>query len=183
MVPLRQQLTELFTKYPVDLSRRMKFEQEIIQSFKKSSSLSIPFTIEQRAIYEQQLLRSIYFQLKKDHLILRRTADNQNTYYLGNQDEFNHKTNEYMEDALCYEMIGIINENKSEEQYLNEIIHTINSTLEELQRKKLIDKDHLSKISAIGIGKRTNINLPHLYFLPDTSSVSIESFVFCFFLL
>ncbi|CAF4937452.1 unnamed protein product, partial [Rotaria socialis] len=36
MAPLRRDLTALFTKYPVDLSRRINFEKEIQQLFHES---------------------------------------------------------------------------------------------------------------------------------------------------
>ncbi|CAF1574214.1 unnamed protein product, partial [Rotaria sordida] len=36
MVPLRQQLTKLCTKYPVDLSRRMNFDTDIQITFNES---------------------------------------------------------------------------------------------------------------------------------------------------
>ena len=170
MAPLRRQLTKFFTKYPIDLGLRMKFEQEIGQLFEKFFSTSIPLVIEQRSIYEQQLLRSIQIQLRKDHLILRRTADNNNTYYLGDENEFNQKINEYMENAMYYELVvNIDDDTNSEQQYLNEIIQSIDSILEELHKKKLINKDNLPKMLA---SKRTNIHLPYLYFLPIVNMVS-----------
>ncbi|CAM4806393.1 unnamed protein product [Rotaria magnacalcarata] len=87
MAPLRRELTRVFTKYPVDLSRRMNFEKEIQNLFHASFDQSIPSTLEERILYEKQLIKSIRYQLNKDQLILRRTVDNYNTYYLDFEDE------------------------------------------------------------------------------------------------
>lgn len=166
MVPLRRQLTKLFSRYPIDLARRMNFEREIQQLFNQSFVQSIPSSLEVRAYEEQQLIRSIQYQLKKDQLILQRTADDCNTYYLGRQDEFHRKTMDYVENSTCYEFYAYIDETNSEQTHLNTIIKSIDSQLEQLHQRKLINKDHLSKFS---IGKRTNLKLPHLYFLPETN--------------
>jgi len=173
MAPLQRQLKKVFTLYKPNLSGQMNFEKEIEQLFKQSFSIPIPPLIEKRVRYEQQLIQSIHHQLRKDHLILRRTADNHNTYYLGNLEEFNHKTNEYMQNATYFETIGIIDENNSEEQKLNAIIKSIDSSLQELQRKKRIPQEYLIKIL---VSKRTNIKLPYLYFLPETHVVCIQIF-------
>ncbi|CAF3050590.1 unnamed protein product [Rotaria sp. Silwood2] len=168
MAPIRQELTKLFTKYSIDLSRRMKFEKEIQLSFNDSFLRSIPGVLEERTLYEKQLIQSIRYHLKKDQLILRRTADEMNTYYLGRLDEFNQKSDEYVENSTCYELIGTTDGTHTEQQQqqLHEIIISINSQLEQLYQKKLINKDHLTKFS---INKRLKFILPYLYFLPETN--------------
>ncbi|CAF1320317.1 unnamed protein product [Adineta steineri] len=167
MAPLRRQLTKVFNKYPVDPSKKMKFEQEIEQLFQKFFSIPIPSIIEQRSIYEQQLLRSIKLKLKKEQLILQRTSDNNNTYYLGNQMEFNEKTNEYMNNANYFELVGIIDHNNTEQKYLNEIIESIELVSQELYQKKCINEKNLLKMLP---NKQTIIHLPYLYFLPEIHS-------------
>ncbi|CAF2830435.1 unnamed protein product [Rotaria sp. Silwood2] len=167
MAPLQRELTKLFTKYSVDLSRQMNFEKDIQQSFNDSFLRSMPDVLEERALYEKQLIQSIQYHLKKDQLILRRTADEMNTYYLGRFDEFNQKSDEYVENSTCYELIGTIDGTHTEQQQqLHEIIISINSQLEKLYQRKLINKDHLTKFS---IDKRLNLKLPYLYFLPETN--------------
>ena len=156
IAPLRRQLTKVFTKYPVDLCRRMNFEKELQQLFRDSFATPIPQQLEERALYEQQLIRSIRIQLNKDSLILRRTADDKNVYYLGQLNQFNQQTDEYMEQSKYYEMV--------ENQHLPDIVKMMDSELELLCQRKLINKDHLSKLS---IGEKTNIQLPSLYFLPE----------------
>ncbi|CAF1097680.1 unnamed protein product [Adineta ricciae] len=146
LAPLRRQLTKLFDKYPIDLSRRMNFEKEIEQSFKKCFSIPIPSTVQQYSIYEQQLIHSIQLQIKKDHLLLRRTADNQNTYYLGDENEFNQIVNHYMNTTDYFESKRIIDDNHSKETYLKETIKSIDLNLQELHKKKSINENHLAKI-------------------------------------
>ncbi|CAF4347390.1 unnamed protein product, partial [Rotaria sordida] len=65
-----------------------------------------------------------------------------------------------------YELIETINEINTEQQQLEGIIQFIDLQLEILYQRKLIKEDHLIRLS---IGKKTNINLPYLYFLPETN--------------
>ncbi|CAF3087834.1 unnamed protein product [Rotaria sp. Silwood2] len=85
------------------------------------------------ALYEKQIIHSIHYQLKRDRLILRRTADQNNIYYFGCLDEFNAMANNYMENANCFEMIGIIDEFDSKQQQLTKTIKSIDLTLHELE--------------------------------------------------
>ncbi|CAF1378482.1 unnamed protein product, partial [Rotaria sordida] len=99
MVPLRRHLNKLFAKYLVDLSRKMNFEEEIQVAFNESFLGPLPTMLEHRALYEKQIIQSIRYHLNKDRLILRRTADDKNTYYLGRLDELQQKSNEYIENS------------------------------------------------------------------------------------
>ncbi|CAF3589184.1 unnamed protein product [Rotaria socialis] len=55
MAPLRRHLTRVFTNYPVNLSRRMNFEQQIQQLFKESfHQPSIPVSIKERVLAEKK---------------------------------------------------------------------------------------------------------------------------------
>ena len=175
MAPLRKQLTKLFTKYKVDLSGRANLEKEIQQEFIRSFSQPIPTELEARSLDEKQLIQSIRHQLKQDRLILRRTADEKNTYYLGQLDEFNRMANDYVHTANCYEIMAVIDENTSEEQILKKIIKSIDSKLQTLHKDRLIKNDHLDKLS---LDKKTNISLPYFYFLPETHQVPLEFLVY-----
>ncbi|CAF3844746.1 unnamed protein product [Rotaria sp. Silwood1] len=163
MVPLRRHLTKLFTKYSVDLSRRMNFEKEIQLAFNESFLAQMPSMLEHRALYEKQIIQSIRYSLNKDQLLLRRTADDKNTYYLGQLDEFHEKSNEYIENSNSYELFAIIDENHTEEQQLKEIMQALDVEFDKLYQRKLIQKDYQMKFST---SKKTNIKLPYVYFLP-----------------
>ena len=167
IIPLRQQLTKLFTKYPVDLSLRWNFEKSMQQQFIKSFNVPVPTSIEKRTIYEKQLIGSIHYQLKRDQLILRRTADQYNTYYLGDRHGFNTMAKDYIENKNNFEMIGMIDPVNTEQKQLNDIIKSIDLALDQLEQKKLIPMDYLTKFQ---IRKETNINLPYLYFLPEITN-------------
>jgi hypothetical protein len=45
--------------------------------------------LEERALYEEQLIKLTRHQIRRVGLILRRTADDNNTYYLGRFNDFN----------------------------------------------------------------------------------------------
>ncbi|CAF4200999.1 unnamed protein product [Adineta steineri] len=166
IAPLQQQLTKLFTKHSVDFTCRLVFEKAIRNQFIRSFSDPIPTSVKVRASNEKKLIRSIQFQLKQNNLILRRTADDQNMYYLGERDEFDRIANEFIDNTLCYECITVIDNQNSnfEQEYLHELIHSINSDLKKLQQNRIIREDHLSKIQ---IDKKATIRIPHLYFLPE----------------
>ncbi|CAF1290998.1 unnamed protein product [Rotaria sordida] len=153
MAPLQRELTKLFIKYPIDLTRQMHFENGIEQLFNESFLQPMPSVLEDRALYEKQLILSIRYQLNKDQLILRRTADDMNTYYLGQLNEFNQKSNEYIQNSTCYELIETINEINTEQQQLEGIIQSIDLQLEILYQRKLIKEDHLIRL-------RGPLNLP-----------------------
>jgi hypothetical protein len=178
MMPLQEQLTKLFNHYPVIPAYRHRFQRALEQLFIKSFSQPIPSAIEQRAFYEKQLLQSIQSQLKQDQLILRRTADENNCYYLGYLDDFNQMAQDHIENSHCYEMIGIIDELNTEQQHLTKIIQSIDSTIEEFAQKRLIPADRLYKLT---MSKRTtNFNLPYLYFLPKINQVYSVPIFFIF---
>ncbi|CAF4913832.1 unnamed protein product, partial [Rotaria magnacalcarata] len=50
----------------------------------------------ERAHYEQQLIEQIQNDLKRFNLILRRTRDQQNVFYLGDRKSFEIVSNQFM---------------------------------------------------------------------------------------
>ncbi|CAF5141960.1 unnamed protein product, partial [Rotaria magnacalcarata] len=127
---------------------------------------SIPSTLEERILYEKQLIKSIRYQLNKGQLILRRTVDNYNTYYLGSLNEFQKKSDDFVQHSTSYEFIGMLDGINTEQQQPDEIIDSINSQFETLQQKRLINNDYRTKFI---ISKKSTTKLPHLYFLPETN--------------
>jgi hypothetical protein len=163
MAPLRRQLTRVFTKYPVDLSRRMNFEREVQHLFQQSFSVAVPPVLKQRVIDENQLMHSIRDQLRDDQLVLRRMANESNTYYVGDIDNFHRQSQQHLQTSNYYELIGPIDDSHSKEHHLKDIVQSIDQDLEKLCQKKLIQQEHLTKLK---VSQRTNIELPSLYFLP-----------------
>ncbi|CAF1432463.1 unnamed protein product, partial [Rotaria sordida] len=109
------------------------------------------------------IIQSIRYHLNKDRLILRRTVDDKNTYYLGQLDEFQQKSNDYIENSSSYKFIAIIDENNTEEQQLKKVIQSFDIELDKLYQRKLINNDYKMKFS---ISKKRNVKLPYMYFLP-----------------
>jgi hypothetical protein len=176
VLPLRKQLMQIFTKFSVNLARQQVFRDFIEGYFSKSFSQPIPIKIQQRALHEKQLLRSIQLQLKQDHLILRRTADNYNTFYLSHHDDFNRLAQDQMETMNCYEMMGSIDStvaSNSEQEHLTRIIQSMDAILQQLVKRNLLRTEYFTKLE---LAKKTNLNLPYLYFLPITHQVVVVIF-------
>ena len=162
--PLRRQIAKLFREYPIDLSRRKIFQDTIQTLFNNLFSIPIPPKIKQRASEEKQLILSIRHYLKQNRLILRRTADDYNTYYLGSLDDFNSRSQEYLENSTNYEIHGVLDENNNEQQQLDAILQSIDSSLNTLKERKLITEEHIKKLS---LHQQKKVQIPTLYFLPN----------------
>jgi len=176
IMPLRRQLTTLFKEYQVDNAYQNAFRRNMEQEFAKSFTPSIPLALQKRVFYEKELIQSIRHQLAENQLILRRTSDEYNTYYLGDRNEFQAKSLEYMEEnASYYETMGVIDEFNSEEKQMDEIIKNINRTLHQLELKDLISMNHQRELQ---IRDKTQMKLPYLYFLPEPHQVC-HLFSFC----
>ncbi|CAF2056870.1 unnamed protein product [Rotaria magnacalcarata] len=164
LVPLQHELTRVFMKYPLLVTRRINFENQLIKIFHESFRQPIPIVCHERILHEKYLLQSIQYQLKHESLILRRTADNQNTYYLGQLKEFEQKSNDYIATSPCYLFVDTINKQRTKQDHLKEILQFIDTQLQILYDKHLINQDQLREFST---SKRSNFKLPHLYFLPE----------------
>ncbi|CAF1430686.1 unnamed protein product [Adineta steineri] len=131
----------------MDISRRWNFQKQIDDLFYQAFSVSIPIALERRAGDEKQLIQSIQAQLKEDELILRRTVNEQNIYFLSHSDESDCLDDAYMDDANCFELMSTIDDvNNTEPQQLNELINSVTYALEKLKEKRLITVDHLNKM-------------------------------------
>ncbi|CAF4818302.1 unnamed protein product, partial [Rotaria magnacalcarata] len=58
----------------------------------------------ERAHYEQQLIEQIQNDLKRFNLILRRTRDQQNVFYLGDRKSFEIVSNQFMLETDLFEI-------------------------------------------------------------------------------
>ncbi|CAF4217810.1 unnamed protein product, partial [Adineta steineri] len=149
---LQHELNILFPKYNIDKIKSANLNKQIKDLYVNMFSTSLTSTIRERAKYENELVQSIRIYLKENNLILRRTTDQRNNFYLGNRKDFEDKANEYIMKTDDFEYCQDVNETnlRPTYKYLNDI------ELIENQFKKLqIDFDQ--------------IQLPYLYFLPDVS--------------
>jgi hypothetical protein len=127
----------------------------------------------ERAIYERKIVQSIRRSLNENNLILRRTADNQNTFYLGNAQDFEAKANDYLAKTDAFEVLITIDEHNPNEWHndLNKIIKSMNFILKIMHIKNALHDDLFNRLHI----DATNIELPYLYFLPDVSKVRNKS--------
>ena len=168
--PLKHQLAGVFSKHHINIALSWEVNTTINQKFVDLFSISIPSNIHKRAVDEIKLVHSIRASLNKNSLILRRTADNRNSFYLGKVKDFEAKANEYLSTSDAYKVLtSIIDENDKQkwQSDLNGRVEAMNSALEILKRRKALDKKVIDKL-VINVNK---VKLPYLYFLPDVSKV------------
>ena len=96
--PLKLQLTRLFAKQQVNITLSMNIHTKLWDQFNDAFSKPIPVELGQRTSDEKRVVQSIRqsLQHRQPHLILRRTADNMNTFYLGDRKEFEEKANRFV---------------------------------------------------------------------------------------
>jgi hypothetical protein len=168
--PLKHQLACIFSKYRVNIALSMEIEEQINVQFNDLFSIPIPSSIRKRALYEMELVRSIQHSLKNSNLILRRTADNQNTFYLGNVHDFEAKADDYLAKTDTYKLLITIYDESNEQPMhdeFKEMIESINFALETLEKRNAVDKDLFDRLHV----NASKVELPYLYFLPDISKV------------
>lgn len=179
-VPLRKQLNQMYAKYSVGIIHQQIFQPMFQDQFVKSCSQPpIPAALQRRAHYEKQLVHSIQLQLKRDHLILRRTADDYNAYYLAEVNDFNRMAQDYIDNSQCYELIGAIEPetNNSEQQHITRIVQSMDTFFKQLVQRNLLPMDSFNKLQ---LGQRSNFHLPYLYFLPSAHQVIPRMHAFLF---
>ena len=169
---LREQLVNFSATYSTSINRRTHFQNEFKQYFQDAFSVPLPTSIQQRAEYERQLIRSIRRQLRKDHLILRRIANHGNLFYLGHAPDFEAKSNHYLKNTTTYELIDALDAHQPLTVQLEKMIESIDSILSEMRQNGRLNEQQLKKLQL----KTTNIELPHLYFLPQLQQVTLIFF-------
>ena len=168
--PLKHQLAIVFNKYQTYVPNTMNFQVDAFKVFENLYSLPLPSDIDQRAIYEKKFIRSIQCTLKKNHLLLRRTADQQNTFYLGPMQDFIHLSNQYMENntdtySILFDLDAMTVQDV--QQQLKARYHALNSELDKLIHEKRLNNVTHPKLRL----KIEHVKLPYLYFLPEMSTV------------
>ncbi|CAF5080391.1 unnamed protein product [Rotaria sp. Silwood1] len=174
--PLKHQLNNLFLKYKINLNLQMEIHKKVYDLFKDLFSKSIPSSLSQRALYEKKLIESIRTSLKKHNIILRRTADNMNIFYMGNKEEFEKKADRYLLTCEDYDVLFDVNDTNNEKPFnlaIKDMIESINALLEQLKIHKGITDDLYKQF----IVNPTRLKIPYLYFLPNLSNENVLSLV------
>ncbi|CAF4160822.1 unnamed protein product, partial [Adineta steineri] len=166
--PLKHQMASVLSKHHINIALSWEVQNTINQKFVDYFSTSIPLNIRQRTVYEMDLVQSIRLFLKKNNLILRRTADNQNTFYLGETKVFDAVANEYLLKSDAYNVLRTIVKEEDKQEWQNDLnarIEAMNDALQILKRRKALDKNVVDTL----ITDLNKVKLPYLYFLPDVS--------------
>lgn len=170
--PLHQQLNKLFSKAGVHLGRSMNFQSQVQTLFNSIFSTPLTRSTQQQASKEREVVRSIRQQLEKDELILRRTADGNNVFYLDRVDDFEQKAVRFILKTKAFKIIEIVDQARydpKERQCVINVLDGINGTLESMMQKKRINSEQMSKMQT----KKPCNEIPYLYFLPEISKVNI----------
>ena len=168
---MKHQLAYLFNKYAINVASQFTIQQDVYDLFTKSFSMSLPTDIHKRAQDEQTLIHQIRSILKNNNLILRRTADHMNTFYLGKNQDFDRQADEYLTKTNHYKVHFTINEETNQQAFrseMNKLIDSINHALTILRRRNEVDQTLYDRLRL----DPTQVKLPYLYFLPNVSQVS-----------
>ena len=169
-VPLRRQFSSLFSKIGTFQAKSISFEEKIMKIFHQLFSLPLPASIEKRALSEKQLVQSIRTYLKDNNFILRRTADQQNVFYLGDVSDFEAKARDYLAGIDSFELVETIDKKTNGQvQKLDQIVRMINSELKTIQKEQHIKEELLQQLHI----QRSQIEFPYLYFLPEINKVNV----------
>ena len=165
--PLKLQLTRLFAKHQVNIALSMNIHTKLLDQFNDAFSKPIPVDLGQRASDAKKVIQSIIqsLQQRQPHLILRRTADNMNTFYLGDRKEFEEKANKFVTKTNIFEFQLLINEKRYGTEWQMDVyrmIESMNYILRRIHEKKGIDDQLLHRLTV----DPSTIKLPYLYFLP-----------------
>ncbi|CAF1502221.1 unnamed protein product, partial [Rotaria sp. Silwood1] len=161
--PLKHQLMILFQNYKINLPLRMEIQDKLFNKFENLFSHPIPAQLFQRAVYEKHLIQSIRYTLQKNNLILRRTADNMNTFYIGNRSEFEAKADQYLIRSENYDVLIDINNQNNEKPLhtaLKNMMKSMNSLLEKLKAHNAIKDELYEQL----VADPTKTKLLYLYF-------------------
>ena len=166
---LRHDLNILLAKNQVNTARAMFINKEIKDAYMQAFSNALPSSVQQRANREKELVDSIRRHLDEHQLILRRTADRKNVFYLGDRKEFEAQADAYMRAADAFELCETIDgvHGAQAKESMNKLVKSIHQRVEVILNSSTIHKQ-LSKKLCVDADK---VELPYLYFLPDVSQV------------
>jgi hypothetical protein len=168
--PLQHQMALLFSRYSVGIGEQENMKNQMKNEFKATFSRSVPDAVLNRAMHEKQRIRSVRTALKSNHWILRRTADHQNTFYLGPRTSFEQKCDACMNQTDHYQLLFMVDEQNRDNvrQKLMRKVRDLNTELQNLHKQKRLSKDTYETLR-VNVDK---VSLPYLYFLPELSVVS-----------
>ena len=168
--PLQRQMTVLLDKYHIDLPRREHVRVETLRAFRQTFVSDLPAPVLRRARDERQHVRALRSTLARHDLILRRTADHTNTFYLGPRRPFDGMATAYMNTSEQFTLLLTVDELTRAHigPLVDRQLRSINSTLDSLHKSKRLTDDVYQYLQLT----KASVRLPHLYFLPDVSAAA-----------
>ena len=168
--PLQHQMALLFSRYNIGIAQQEHMKGQIKQEFKTVFSRPVPDAVLGRASREKQCVQSIQTTLKNNGWILRRTADHQNSFYLGQRKHFEEKCNAYMSQPDAYQLLFTVDEQSRSHvrQKLIGKIRGLNAELETLHKQKRLMTGAYETLR-VNVDK---VSIPYLYFLPELSTAN-----------
>jgi hypothetical protein len=170
-LPLKRQVVHLLNKCHVNIVRSMEVEKRINELFQDCFSVVPSTHLAERAIDEGKLVRSIRRSLRKNDLVLRRTADQMNTFYVTDAFMFESKADEYLTNTDAYERLLDLDEHTRGSDEMKEMIDSMNVALETLKTRKALPADVIQTL----LTNPSKVQLPRLCFLPDISTKVIAT--------
>ena len=159
---LQHNLNILLAKYNINTTRSMFIIKTIKDLYMKTFHIEIPQQIQERAIYEKQLLQTIHKDLQVNELIIRRTANPNNQFYVTDRKQFETLANNYLSNADQFELV-LVTSSQSFSIHFKQMIKSINMEIERILSNKKLYKELLDKL----ILNEHKVQIPYLYFLPD----------------
>ena len=168
--PLQHQMALLFSRYNIGIAQQENMKGQIKEEFKTVFSQPVPDAVLGRASREKQCVQSIQTTMKKNDWILRRTADHQDSFYLGERKYFEEKCNAYMSQTDAYQLLFTVDEQSRSHvrQKLLRKIRGLNAELETLHKQKRLMTGAYETLR-VNVDK---VSLPYLYFLPELSTAN-----------
>lgn len=175
--PIQHRLATITSKYHLNIALSMEVNIALQQEFNDHFSLTLPARLRQRSLHEIEIVKSIRRQLQEKHWVLRRTANHRNTFYLTDAHQVQRHVNHQLLEIdylrwIADQSSAIPTTNVPFTDEIDELIFSINDTLDRLYQRKAIDRELFDRLHLI----RSDMHLPSLYFLPDVTDVSSSMF-------
>lgn len=169
--PMKHRLAHIFAKHKLSIAGTLTISQRLHEKFNQLFSvMNVPSEMHQRSTYELSLVDDIRRLLDEDRLVLRRTADNFNQFYLGDAYEFDSQCEQYLENMTfvrCMMEIDHESADSTIRSEVNETVDDINRTIKALQTNSIITTDVANRLTV----DMDKVDYPILYFLPDISTL------------
>lgn len=177
MAPLKRQLTQILGYHRIHMARRFQLEREAGKLFENSFQQNIPVDVLERAQQEFNLFQSIRQKLNEQGLIVRRSSNHDNSYYLMDKEKFDDMCSEYLRTNESYLSLVNVIGNQNEQMYrdvIERLVDGIHEKLNAFHREKQLNDRQLLKIR---VNRSDKMRCVTMYFLIGKSLQDQQLFV------